>query len=99
MKTIKQLTTIAANKINLPADYVWKVYQAYWSEVRKIIEELPLKENLTEEEWDNLKTSVNIPSLGKFYVNKEKVKNKKERYEIYKNKQNTTAIYNSTNNS
>lgn len=45
-----------------------KIYRAYWKAVRQHITSLPLKEDLTEEEFLKLQPNVNIPSIGKLYV-------------------------------
>ena len=48
---------------------------------------LPLKEDITKEEFDKLSTSINVPSLGKIYTDLEFIKAKKKREnERYKNK-------------
>ncbi|MCF0114095.1 MAG: hypothetical protein HUJ56_01995 [Erysipelotrichaceae bacterium] len=44
-----------------------KVYKTYWNTIKALIQGLPLKDNITEEEFKSLKTSFNIPSLGKLY--------------------------------
>lgn len=82
---IRTLTTKVASELNLPYDYVWKIYQSYWKGVRKYMSSLPLKQNLTEEEFSKLQTSINIPSLGKFHIEWDKLQNKKNN-ERYKNK-------------
>ena len=84
----KDVIKKAAMKLNLPHKYVWGVYKAYWAAVNNYISELPLKEDITKEEFDKLKTSVNIPSLGKFYVDWEHLKSKKKEHERYKRKGN-----------
>ena len=78
----------AALQLNLPPKYVWGVYKAYWMAINHLISELPLKEDITKEEFDKIKTSVNIPSLGKFYVDWEHLQSKKREHERYKRKSN-----------
>lgn len=69
----------AAKQLNLPYNYVWEVYSAYWKFVKDYLSSLPIKEDLSREEFDKLKTSVNVPSLGKFFVEWEHLQAKKER--------------------
>ena len=45
-----------------------KTYRAYWRAIREHITSLPLKEDLTDEEFLRLRPNVNIPSIGKLYV-------------------------------
>lgn len=54
-----------ATALNLPEEFVDKVYRSFWIFVRASIKELNLKRELTEEEFNSLRTNFNIPSLGK----------------------------------
>ena len=54
-----------SKELDLPEELIEKVYKAYWNFIRATIEELPLKTDLTQLEYENLRTSINIPSLGK----------------------------------
>lgn len=83
MTTAKELCAKAALKLNLPPAYVWEVYKSYWKAVRAYLSSLPLKENLSEEDFSKLKTSINIPSLGKFYVDWNELARKKKKHEGY----------------
>lgn len=56
-----------ALELGLNKSDVKEAYNLYWEYFRKSIESLPLKENLNEEDFNSLKTSFNVPSLGKFY--------------------------------
>lgn len=53
--------------LNLPRELVENVYKAYWIFIRDTIEKLPLKTELTQDEYVNLRTNINIPSLGKLH--------------------------------
>lgn len=54
-----------AKDLDLPVEVVKKIYLLYWKFIRDTITKLPLDDNLTEEEFNNLKLNFNIPSLGK----------------------------------
>ena len=54
-----------SKELDLPEELIEKVYKAYWNFIRVTIEELPLKTELTQLEYENLRTNINIPSLGK----------------------------------
>ena len=56
-----------SEELNLPRELVENTYKAYWIFIRDTIEELPLKTELTQKEYVNLKTNINIPSLGKLH--------------------------------
>lgn len=96
--SIKEVIREAALQLNLPQEYVWKVYKNYWKSIREFMSSLQIKD-ITEEEFEKLQTSVNIPSLGKFYIDFKSIKHKKDKYEIYKNKKTETSVLNSTDNS
>jgi len=57
-----------AKRLNLDEDFVVKVYKNYWKSIKLYLESLPLKKDLTKEEFDALKTSINLPYIGKIYV-------------------------------
>ena len=54
-----------SEELNLSGELVEHTYKAYWNFIRATIEELPLKTELTQLEYRNLRTNINIPSLGK----------------------------------
>lgn len=73
-----------AEELNLPVEVVEKGYKAYWWYIKSTIEALPLKEYITEEEFNKLKTNFNIPSLGKLSCTLDRFKGMKKRYEYIK---------------
>lgn len=83
MKEVRELCAKAAAELNLPPNYVWEVYKNYWRAVRAHISGLPLKGNISKEDFSKLKTSVNIPSLGKFYIEWDLLAGKKKKHERY----------------
>lgn len=82
--TYNDAIKIVSQELNLPIDAVDIAYKSYWKFIRSIIKELPLKTDLTEEEFKCLKTNFNIPSLGKLACTYKKLKGEKERYKHYK---------------
>lgn len=80
----KEAITKVAEKHGLPYSVVDRTYKAYWKFVRHSLSSLPMKEDLSEEEFINLRTSVNIPSLGKFFCDFERYTRIKKRLEYIK---------------
>jgi len=78
--TYDEIVSEVAGSTGLSKRMVDKIYKLYWKSVREYIKSLPLKEDLTDEEFMKLKPNVNIPSLGKFYVSLDRYKKLKERY-------------------
>ena len=70
----------ASHELGLPSDLVEKVYRAYWLAVKQAVQVLPLKEDLTEEEFSELRASINVPSLGKLYSSYNRVQGVKRRF-------------------
>lgn len=78
-----------AIELNLPSNVVKKAYESYWKFIRETIKSLPLKEEVTEERFNGLRTNFNIPSIGKLsctYDRMVRVKKKFERIRQLKEK-------------
>lgn len=80
----KDIITKVAEDNNIPVDIVSKAYKAYWMYIRNSVQNIPLKEELTEAEFSLLKPNFNIPSLGKLYVTYDKYKGVKKRFNYIK---------------
>ena len=61
-----------SQELGLPKEYVDKVYRAYWKALRERIESIPIKDQPLEE-IEKYPLSFNVPSLGKFFFNKEQL--------------------------
>ena len=81
LKEVKEV----ADELNLSPSLVSKVYNSFWLFVRKSIIDLPLKEDLTKEEFDKLRTNFNIPNIGKLYCNYNRWKSIKQRQRYKEN--------------
>lgn len=54
-----------SRELTLPEKCVENTYKAYWTFIKETISQLPLKNDLTKEEFNKLRTNFNIPNLGK----------------------------------
>lgn len=88
-----------ANKLELPREVVKEAYESYWKYIRCTISELPLKDDLSEEEFGRLRTNFNIPSIGKLSCTYSRYKAIKDRYKYinkikndYNNKEDKATI-------
>ena len=86
--TYDEIIVKVASDLGLPKTLVDRTYRAYWRTIREHITSLPLKEDLTDEEFMKLKPNVNIPSIGKLYVTLDRYRRMKESYNNYLQKQN-----------
>ena len=82
--TYNEIISEVAEKLSIPKETVNKVYRAYWKVVREHITSLPLKEDLSDEEFNKLQPNVNIPSIGKLHVTLDRYRRMKKMQE-YKN--------------
>lgn len=73
-----------SEEMNLPKGVVDKTYKAFWLFINQYIQSLPLKENLSEEDFAKLRTNFNIPSLGKLSCTYKRMIGMKKRFEIIK---------------
>lgn len=82
--TMLNLYKQVAEEMNIPVEVVKEAYLSYWKFIRKTIQELPLKDDLSEEEFAKLRTNFNIVSLGKLSCDYDRYVKLKLR-EKYKN--------------
>ena len=73
-----------SEELNLPNDIVDRTYKSYWLFIKQHVQSLPLKENITEEEFNKLRTNINIGSLGKLCVTWDRLVGCKKRFKIIK---------------
>lgn len=78
-KPLRTIIKGVSQELNLPEEVVLVAYRSYWEFIRKTIEVLPLKDEITEEDFNKLRTNFNIPSIGKLYVTWDKVQSTKKR--------------------
>jgi hypothetical protein len=84
--TYKEIIAEVSSQTGLPQKIVDRTYKAYWKAIRQHITSLPLKEDLTDEEFQKLRVNVNLPSLGKLNVTLDRYHGMKKYFEIhYKN--------------
>ncbi len=94
--TCDEAITKVSAELGLPKELVGKTYRAYWRVIREHISALPLKEDLTDEEFQKLQPNVNIPSIGKFHVTLDRYKRLKKSYNLQQQlKQNKDVTCNS----
>lgn len=79
--TYEQIIQSVADELGLPASLVKRTYRAYWQFIRDTIQQFPLKEDLSEEDFKSIKLNFNIPSLGKLYCTRERYLGVKKRFE------------------
>jgi hypothetical protein len=81
---LKRIIKLVSIETKIPESTVEVVYRDYWKFVRDTFENLPLKSITSEEEFNNLKTSINLPGLGKIYTTFDKVEKYQKRTQYVK---------------
>ena len=76
----KEALDQVADKLNLPVEVVKEAYESYWKYIRITASELPLKDDLSEDEFNRLRVNFNVPSLGKLAVTWDRYRAIKDRY-------------------
>ena len=78
----KDIINDVSRTLGISPNVVEKVYRAYWYYIKETIQALPLKEELSEEDFLKLKTNFNIPSLGKLCCTLDKYNKVKNRFKL-----------------
>ncbi len=81
----KEIILDISRNLDISPNVIEKVYKAYWSFIKETIQALPLKDNLSEEEFLTLKTNFNVPSLGKLTCTLDKYNRVKKRFKLIEN--------------
>ena len=97
--TYNEIVNKVSKELNLPRTVVDKSYKSFWIFIRNTIKQLPLKDNLNEEEFSKLRTSFNIPTIGKLFCTYNRFINTKEnKLEIPVNEIDNIYIWNQVSN-
>lgn len=88
--TYGEIISKVAEDTGLSKILVDRTYRAYWRAIREHITNLPLKDDLTDEEFNKLRPNINIPSIGKLYVTLDRYRRMKKMFMIKNNKYNDT---------
>ena len=84
--TYEEIISTVSADTGIPLRLVERTYRAYWKAIREYIKSLPLKEDLTDEEFMQLQPNINLPSLGKLNVTLDRYHGMKKHFGIhYKN--------------
>lgn len=81
-KIVEEVITKVAKDLNLPKEVVNVAYRSYFHMVRKVFREFPFDEINSEEDLNNHKISINMPFLGKFYTDFNRIKHVRIRREV-----------------
>lgn len=69
-----------SQEMDIPLEVVDTAYKSYWKFIKQTIHSLPLKDDISEEEFAKLRTNFNIPSLGKLTCTFDRMMGVKKRF-------------------
>lgn len=98
-KKYEEIITKVAAKHNIPYQVVDRTYKGFWKFIREHLSSLPMKNEMTEEEFSQLRTSINVPSLGKFSCDYDRYMRMRKRLiyvnkiRTYEHKENSTDVH------
>lgn len=78
--------------LNLPENLVEKTYKNYWKWVKYCLEDVNLKDGISEEDFNKHVHSINIPSLGKFFTQWNRVNTMYLKYKNNGNKESKADV-------
>lgn len=81
----RDIIITVSKELNIPKEVVNRAYKSYWEFIRSTIKSLPLKDDLEEKEFEELRTNFNIPSLGKLVCTYDKFLKLKRKFNYAKN--------------
>lgn len=103
-KTLQDAILETSKKLDIPDDVVEIAYREYWNWVKNTLESIPVNEEMSEDEFKQMQTSINIPSLGKFYAKHSRAqfllkKFKENAEKAIQNSESNTSVYEDASNS
>lgn len=78
---LSEIAKRVSEETGISSDIIEKAYKSYWLYIRNSVEELPLKMDMNETEFLNLRTNFNIPSLGKLSCTYDRYVGVKKRFQ------------------
>ena len=75
----QEVVTLLSEELTIPEEVIDAAYKSFFEFIRETVTGLPLKEELSEEDFNKLRTNFNIPSLGKLHCTYDRYKGMKER--------------------
>ena len=72
-----------ARNLSVDQKLVEQVYKSYWFFIKEHISSLPLRD-LSQEEYDSTVSNINLPFIGKLYVDYNKLAKYHEERKLYR---------------
>ena len=82
--TYTEIVERVSQDTGINPEIIDRTYKSYWLYIRNSVQDLPLKEDISEAEFLSLRPNFNIPSLGKLCCTFDKYKGVKEKFHYIK---------------
>lgn len=82
--TYSEILERVSQDTGIEPEIIDRGYKAYWLYVRNSVQDLPLKEDISEAEFLSLRPNFNIPSLGKLTCTFDRYRGVKEKFQHIK---------------
>lgn len=82
--TYSEILERVSQDIGIDPEIIDRGYKAYWLYIRSSVQDLPLKEDISEAEFLSLRPNFNIPSLGKLTCTFDRYRGVKEKFQHIK---------------
>ena len=73
-----------SQEMDIPLEVVDTAYKSYWKFIKQTIQSLPLKDDISEEDFTKLRTNFNVPSVGKLTCTYDRMMGVKKRFKYIK---------------
>lgn len=90
-----RIMQVVSKELDIPYDVIKYSYESMFKFIKQEIEKLPLKQDISEEEFNKLRVSFNLQSIGKLYTTYDKCIGIKKQLEYalkIKNKNNNEGL-------
>lgn len=82
--TYSEMVKRVSQDTGINPEIIDRTYKSYWLYIRNSIQNLPLKEDISEAEFLSLRPNFNIPSLGKLACTFDRYRGVKKKFQHIK---------------
>lgn len=83
-KTLISVYKEVSEELGIPKEVVDRAYRDFWNFTKEVFESIPIQSIKTEEDFNKIRASMNIPKFGKLYTSWEKILGARNKWEYLK---------------
>lgn len=88
IKTPEQIIKEVSQETDIPEEVIKLAYKSSFQFIRNTIEKIPIKDINSQESLNEVRTSFNLPEIGKLYTTYDKIEKIRRRIKFFKDKNN-----------